>query len=67
MDGRTNRRFVRRQQTLLGKKRAQRNAAETGPGIAVRIVQIDNKNEKSLFEFIDRKFKEQQAKANIVA
>ena len=37
-------------------------AADTGPGIAVRIVQIDSKNEKILFDFIDRKFKEQQAK-----
>ena len=29
-------------------------AAETGPGIAVRIVQIDSKNERALHEFIDR-------------
>ncbi len=42
-------------------------AAETGPGIAVRIVQIDAKNEKSLFEFIDRKIKESEDKANNVA
>lgn len=33
-------------------------AKETGPGIAVRIVQIDAKNEKSLFDFLDRKIKE---------
>ncbi len=37
-------------------------AAETGPGIAVRIVQIDNKNERALFEFIDRRQKEKEAK-----
>ncbi len=37
-------------------------AADTGPGIAVRIVQIDSKNEKVLFDFIDRKFKEIEAK-----
>lgn len=42
-------------------------AKETGPGIAVRIVQIDAKNEKALFEFIDRKIKESEAKANNVA
>ena len=42
-------------------------AKETGPGIAVRIVQIDAKNEKSLFEFLDRKFKELDAKTNAVA
>lgn len=42
-------------------------AAETGPGIAVRIVQIDAKNEKSLFEFIDRKIKESEEKSNNVA
>lgn len=41
-------------------------AAETGPGIAVRIVQIDAKNEKALYEFIDRKFKD-QVKTNNVA
>lgn len=33
-------------------------AKETGPGIAVRIVQIDAKGEKSLFDFLDRKGKE---------
>ena len=42
-------------------------AAETGPGIAVRIVQIDAKNEKTLFDFIDRRFKEMQTKTNNVA
>jgi hypothetical protein len=42
-------------------------AKETGPGIAVRIVQIDSKNEKALFEFIDRKIKESQEKSNNVA
>lgn len=42
-------------------------AADTGPGIGVRIVLIDAKNEKSLFEYIDRKFKEKQEKANNVA
>ncbi len=42
-------------------------AAETGPGIAVRIVQIDTKNEKALFEFIERTFKEMQLKSNNVA
>lgn len=42
-------------------------AAETGPGIAVRIVQIDAKNEKALFEFIDRKTKEKDEKSNNVA
>lgn len=42
-------------------------AKETGPGIAVRIVMIDAKNEKALFEFIDRKSKESQDKANNVA
>lgn len=35
-------------------------AKETGPGIAVRIVQIDAKNEKILFDFLDRKIKELQ-------
>ncbi len=42
-------------------------AKETGPGIAVRIVQIDAKNEKSLFEFLDRKIREAQEKRNNVA
>ena len=42
-------------------------AKETGPGIAVRIVQIDAKNEKALFEFLDRKAKESQEKSNNVA
>lgn len=35
-------------------------AKDTGPGIAVRIIQIDSKNEKALFDFLDRKIKEQQ-------
>jgi hypothetical protein len=42
-------------------------AKETGPGIAVRIVQIDTKNEKTLFEFVDRKTKESQEKSSNVA
>ena len=42
-------------------------AKETGPGIAVRIVQIDAKNEKSLFDFLDRRMKESQDKSNNVA
>ena len=42
-------------------------ARETGPGIAVRIIQIDAKNEKILFDFIDRKLKESQEKKSIVA
>lgn len=42
-------------------------ARETGPGIAVRIVQIDSRNEKSLFDFIDRKIKEGPVKSNNVA
>jgi hypothetical protein len=42
-------------------------AKETGPGIAVRIVQIDAKNEKMLFDFIDRKVKERQEKPNTAA
>ena len=42
-------------------------AKETGPGIAVRIVQIDAKNEKALFDFIDRKIKESETKRNNVA
>ena len=42
-------------------------AKETGPGIAVRIVQIDTKNEKALFDFLDRKAKEVQDKDENVA
>jgi len=42
-------------------------AAETGPGIAVRIVQIDSKNERTLFEFIDHKSKERHDKHSHVA
>jgi hypothetical protein len=42
-------------------------AKETGPGIAVRIVQIDSKNEKALFEFLDRKIRELQENRNNVA
>jgi len=42
-------------------------AKETGPGIAVRIVQIDAKNEKALFDYLDRKIKERDEKANNVA
>jgi hypothetical protein len=42
-------------------------AKDTGPGIAVRIIQIDSKNEKNLFDFIDRKLKESQEKRSVVA
>jgi len=42
-------------------------AKETGPGIAVRIVQMDSKNEKILFDYIDRKVKELQEKKIHVA
>jgi hypothetical protein len=42
-------------------------AKETGPGIAVRIVQIDAKNEKALFEFLERKIKERESKQENVA
>ncbi len=42
-------------------------ARDTGPGIAVRIIQIDAKNEKILFDFIDRKLRELQDKKTIVA
>lgn len=42
-------------------------AKETGPGIAVRIIQIDAKNEKMLHEFIDRKVKESNDKKIHVA
>lgn len=42
-------------------------AKETGPGIAVRIIQIDARNEKALFDFIDRKIRESQDKKNNVA
>lgn len=42
-------------------------AKDTGPGIAVRIVQIDSRNEKALFEFLDRKHKELQDKSHNVA
>ena len=37
-------------------------AADTGPGIGIRIVQIDTKNDATLREFIDRKILEQQEK-----
>jgi hypothetical protein len=39
-------------------------AKETGPGIAVRIVQMDAKNEVCLREFIDRKIKESHGKVD---
>jgi len=39
-------------------------ANETGPGIGVRIVQIDSKNDATLREFIDRKLSEQQEKSD---
>jgi PilZ domain len=42
-------------------------ARDTGPGIAVRIIQIDAKNEKVLFDFIDRKLKELPEKKSVVA
>ena len=38
------------------------HAAETGPGIAVRIVQIDSKNERMLVDFIDKKNREKTDK-----
>ena len=38
-------------------------AKDTGPGIAVRIVQIDAKNEQTLFDFIDRKIEESEEKS----
>ena len=38
-------------------------AVETGPGIGIRIVQIDAKNDATLREFIDRKLLEQQDKS----
>jgi hypothetical protein len=42
-------------------------AKETGPGIAVRIIQIDSKNEKILTDFIERKLKELNDKRSQVA
>ena len=42
-------------------------AKETGPGIAVRIVQIDVKNETTLKEFVDRKIQELQLNDGNVA
>lgn len=42
-------------------------ARDTGPGIAVRIIQIDAKNEKILFDFIDRKHRESRDKGSISA
>lgn len=42
-------------------------ARDTGPGIAVRIIQIDSKNEKTLFDFIDRKHREYLDKKSTVA
>lgn len=42
-------------------------AKETGPGIAVRIVQIDHKNERALHDFIDRKNREKHDKHHNVA
>lgn len=42
-------------------------AKETGPGIAVRIVQIDQKNELTLKEFVDRKIQESQINDDDVA
>lgn len=42
-------------------------AADTGPGIGVRIVQIDARNDGALREFIDRKIQEQQENSEEVA
>jgi hypothetical protein len=38
-------------------------AQDIGPGIAIRIVQIDKENEAILREYIDRKLKEREALA----
>jgi hypothetical protein len=46
---------------------SDQSAAETGPGIAVRIIQIDHKNENSLRSFIDRKLGEPQGDKGVVA
>jgi hypothetical protein len=40
-------------------------ARETGPGIGVRIVQIDTRNEKALIDFIDRKVKGEEKRNNV--
>jgi hypothetical protein len=42
-------------------------AQESGPGIAVRIVQIEKEQEAALVEFINRKVTEGQHKKNSVA
>jgi hypothetical protein len=42
-------------------------AAESGPGIAVRIVQIEKDQETALIEFINRKITEEEAKTESVA
>lgn len=42
-------------------------AKDTGPGIGVRIVQIDARNEKQLFDFLDRKIREKLDKESGVA
>lgn len=41
-------------------------ALDTGPGIAVRIVQIDAKNDNILREYIDRKIRELEKKSEAV-
>jgi hypothetical protein len=42
-------------------------AKETGPGIAIRIVQIDSKNEDNLHEFISRNLVESEDDSDNVA
>jgi hypothetical protein len=42
-------------------------AKDTGPGIAVRIVQMDAKNEEILFDFLERNIEEQEENSEVVA
>jgi hypothetical protein len=42
-------------------------ASDTGPGIAVRIVQMDSENEERLFAFIEAKILESDNKSEVVA
>ena len=46
---------------------ADERAVETGPGIAVHIIQIDQKNESTLKEFIDRKLSNIEGDSGSVA
>jgi len=48
-------------------KQTDEAASDTGPGIGVKIVQIDKENEASLKEFITRKTIESERKAGDVA